>query len=159
MATVKEIVQNALADKIDEVRTDFGTEMSGRLADRMGARKQEIAKSYFGQAVAECVVTENDLDADLSEDEIWIEEETVAEARKRGSPNYLFTHKPGDAESEAKLADAKKKGRVALQGRLGKNSPHADHYKNKKMWHGGSQGKYQRIKKAHASHFDVYRKD
>lgn len=49
MATVKEIVQNALADKIDEVRTDFGTEMSGRLADRMGARKQEIAKSYFGQ--------------------------------------------------------------------------------------------------------------
>ncbi len=53
MATIKEIVQNALSDKIDEVRTDFGSEMSGRLAERMSERKQEIAKSYFGQAVVE----------------------------------------------------------------------------------------------------------
>ncbi len=46
---IKDIVTNALADKIDETRTDFGSEMSGRLAERMAARKQEIAKSYFGQ--------------------------------------------------------------------------------------------------------------
>jgi len=53
MATIKEIVQNALSDKIDELRTDFGSEMSGRLSERMSERKQEIAKSYFGQAVVE----------------------------------------------------------------------------------------------------------
>jgi hypothetical protein len=50
---IKELVQNALADSIDQLRTDFGSEMSGRLAERMSERKSEIAKAYFGQAVAE----------------------------------------------------------------------------------------------------------
>ena len=50
---IKDLVTTALADNIDKMRTEFGTEIGGRLAEKMGERKAEIAKAYFGQAVAE----------------------------------------------------------------------------------------------------------
>ena len=45
----KDIIDTALADNIDKMRSNFAEEMAARLADRMNERKQEIAKSYFGQ--------------------------------------------------------------------------------------------------------------
>jgi hypothetical protein len=95
------------------------------------------------------------------------------EARK--SDSYQFTHKPGDAESEKRLADLKKsvKGtgkRVVLQGRLGKDNPNAHKYskdapsakyKDGKRVNSDVSGKsgghsHQRIQKADAAHHDVY---
>ena len=95
------------------------------------------------------------------------------EARK--SSAYQFTHKPGDPESEKKLADLKAsvKGtgkRVVLQGRLGKNNPNAHKYSkdaprakyvNGKRVNSDVSGKsgahsHQRIQKADAAHHDVY---
>jgi hypothetical protein len=101
------------------------------------------------------------------------EEVDLDEARK--SDSYQFTHKPGDAESEKRLADLKKsvKGtgkRVVLQGRLGKDNPNAHKYskdapsakyKDGKRVNSDVSGKsgghsHQRIQKADASHHDVY---
>jgi hypothetical protein len=101
------------------------------------------------------------------------EEVELDEARK--SDSYQFTHKPGDAESEKKLADLKKsvKGtgkRVVLQGRLGKDNPNAHkysknapraQYKDGKRVNSDVSGKsggrsHQRIQKADAAHHDVY---
>ena len=82
----------------------------------------------------------------------------------RASAAYQFTHKPGDAESEKKLADlkAQHKGsgnRVVLKGRLGKDNPNAQKYKdaakaNKGRGYGAHA--YQTIKKSDAAHHDVY---
>jgi hypothetical protein len=90
----------------------------------------------------------------------------LGEAQARYSDSYKFTHKPGDAESEKKLADlkAKTKGsgnRVVLQGRLGKNNPNANKYSMKnpaakeRISMSGSHS-HQRIAKADAAHHDVY---
>jgi hypothetical protein len=96
----------------------------------------------------------------------------LGEAQARYSDSYKFTHKPGDTESEKKLADLKAatKGsgnRVVLQGRLGKNNPNANKYSVKAG--GGKSGgpvgrppgqsgphSHQRIAKADAAHHDVY---
>lgn len=82
----------------------------------------------------------------------------------RTSAAYQFTHKPGDPESEKKLADlkAQHKGssnRVVLKGRLGKDNPNAQKYKdaakaNKGRGYGAHA--YQTIKKSDAAHHDVY---
>ena len=45
--------------------------------------------------------------------------------------------------------------RVCLKGRLGRNNPDADIYRNK-MGHWGRKGDYQSIKLAHAQRIDVY---
>ena len=101
------------------------------------------------------------------------EEAELDEARK--SDSYQFTHKPGDAESEKRLADLKKsvKGtgkRVVLQGRLGKDNPNAHKYSKDAPWGKYKDGKrvnsdvsgksgghsHQRIQKADAAHHDVY---
>jgi hypothetical protein len=101
------------------------------------------------------------------------EEVELDEARK--SDSYQFTHKPGDPESEKRLADLKKsvKGtgkRVVLQGRLGKDNPNAHKYskdapsakyKDGKRVNSDVSGKsgghsHQRIQKADAAHHDVY---
>ena len=83
----------------------------------------------------------------------------------RSSTSFQFTHKPGDAESEKKLADLKKsvKGtgkRVVLQGRLGKDNPNAHKYSKANFGKPGSASTgahtHQRIKKADAAHHDVY---
>jgi hypothetical protein len=90
----------------------------------------------------------------------------LGEAQARYSDSYKFTHKPGDTESEKKLADlkAKTKGtgnRVVLQGRLGKNNPNANKYSMKnpaakeRISMSGSHS-HQRIAKADAAHHDVY---
>ena len=100
-------------------------------------------------------------------------QEELDEARK--SDSYQFTHKPGDEESEKKLADLKKsiKGtgkRVVLQGRLGKDNPNAHKYSKNaprakyvdgKRVNSDVSGKsgahsHQRIQKADAAHHDVY---
>ena len=89
----------------------------------------------------------------------------LGEAQARRCDSYKFTHKPGDTESEKKLADLKAatKGsgnRVVLQGRLGKNNPNANKYSVKPG--GGKSGSmsmghsHQRIAKADAAHHDVY---
>jgi len=81
------------------------------------------------------------------------EEVEITEARER-TPNFRFTHKPGDKGSEKKLADLKANKAphevVSMKPRLGKNSPHADLYKK------GGELSRKDIKKQHASHFDVY---
>ena len=89
----------------------------------------------------------------------------LGEAKERTSGSYQFTHTPGDAESEKKLADlkAQHKGtgkRVVLQGRLGKNNPNAHKYSKANFGKPGSASSgahtHQRIKKADAAHHDVY---
>lgn len=89
----------------------------------------------------------------------------LGEAQERYSSSYQFTHKPGDAESEKKLADlkAQHKGtgkRVVLQGRLGKDNPNAHKYSKAMQGKPGSASTgghtHQRIKKADAAHHDVY---
>jgi hypothetical protein len=83
----------------------------------------------------------------------------------RRPKSYQFTHKPGDAESEKKLASLKTsmKGthRIVMVGRLGKNNPNAYKYSRKNG--GGEVAKkrypehsHQVIHKADAAHHDVY---
>lgn len=110
------------------------------------------------------------------DDVTWYDgSDMLGEAQARYSSSYQFTHKPGDEESEKKLADLKKsvKGtgkRVVLQGRLGKNNPNAHKYSknapqgtfvNGKRTNSDVSGKsgahtHQRIQKADAAHHDVY---
>jgi len=47
--SIKDLVQNALSDNIDQLRADFSEELNPVLAARMNERKQEIAQAYFGQ--------------------------------------------------------------------------------------------------------------
>jgi hypothetical protein len=115
-------------------------------------------------------------DLELIEDDVWYDgSDMLGEAQARYSQSYKFTHKPGDEDSEKKLADLKAsvKGtgkRVVLQGRLGKNNPNAHKYSknapkgtyaNGKRTNSdvsGSSGAHthQRIQKADAAHHDVY---
>ncbi len=67
-------------------------------------------------------------------------------------------HKVDALKKQVKAEDEKEgtKRRVVLQGRMGKNNPHADKYKR-----GGSEFRrgshaHQRIKLGHAQHADVY---
>jgi hypothetical protein len=102
-------------------------------------------------------------DAKTSE-AVYEEYDVLVIDEARTSSSYQFTHKPGDTESEKKLADLKSKHkgtsqRVVLKGRLGKDNPSAQKYKdaakaNKGRGYGASA--YQTIKKADAAHHDVY---
>lgn len=91
------------------------------------------------------------------------EDSAVYEERKR-APGYVFTHHPGDADSEKTLKDLKSgvKGsnkRIVLQGRLGKDNPNAVKYQKASRKAGTyptGGHPYQRIAKADAKHFDVY---
>jgi len=47
--SVRELVNDALEDKIEQLRTNFAFEVAGKLYEKMEERKQEIAKVYFGQ--------------------------------------------------------------------------------------------------------------
>jgi hypothetical protein len=67
-------------------------------------------------------------------------------------------HKVDALKKQVKAEDEKEgtRRRVVLQGRMGKNNPHADKYKK-----GGSEFRrgshaHQRIKLGHAQHADVY---
>lgn len=111
--------------------------------------------------------------ADPKTGHVFSESLELDEARK--STSYQFTHKPGDPESEKRLADLKAsvKGtgkRVVLQGRLGKDNPNAHKYSKDaprakyvdgKRVNSDVSGKsgahsHQRIQKADAAHHDVY---
>lgn len=96
----------------------------------------------------------------------------IAEATKERTPSYHFTYKAGDTEGEKKVGELKAKvsaahkaggshQRVVVRGRLGKNSPHAQHYKDMAKQKGGNANMhpYFNIKPEHASHFDVYTRD
>jgi len=83
---------------------------------------------------------------------VYEEYDVILVDEERTSTSYQFTHKPGDSESEKRLADlkAKHKGtnqRVVMKGRLGKNNPNAKKY---------SYGYPKNIAKADAAHHDVY---
>ena len=148
--------------------------------DRVKGEPHKVIHSEPKVAVITAPVTTNESTEAL--DEGTLEEQQdgtfydgsnmLGEAQARYSDSYQFTHKPGDAESEKKLADlkAKTKGtgnRVVLQGRLGKNNPNAHKYSVKPG--GGKSGgpvgrpagqsgphSHQRIAKADAAHHDVY---
>jgi len=108
-------------------------------------------------------LNEEGKECDEEEDEEQTESVSEAEGEgKKRTGSFVFTHKPGDEASEKKLADIKnyvkmhnalEKGapkRVSLKGRLGKNNPNNVNYKGK------GKGSHQTIRKADASHFDVY---
>jgi hypothetical protein len=135
--------------------------------------KETKKKHYALAARANDKASNRDTGIGRAVDRLTREEVELDEARK--SDSYQFTHKPGDAESEKKLADLKKsvKGtgkRVVLQGRLGKDNPNAHkysksapraQYKDGKRVNSDVSGKsgghsHQRIQKADAAHHDVY---
>ena len=101
----------------------------------------------------------------LSEDVEVIEEADLDEERKRTSKSYLFTHR-GTPEDDAKEKEAKStKGpgeRVVRKFRLGKNNPNGNSGGKKNYAKGSTYptgNNHQSIKKAHASHYDVYKYD
>ena len=83
----------------------------------------------------------------------------------RYSPNFVFTYFPGNEESEMTLKSIKSRKesweRVVLMGRLGKENPNAQKYKdryaaNKKIKNHFGGHPYQYIAKEDAAYFDVY---
>ena len=131
--------------------------------------QESFSKTVKSIASAYQSMYEPKIEEDLEEIEegLWYTGSEITEAQKRYSPDYQFTHTPGDKESEKRLADlkAKHKGtdkRVVLQGRLGKNNPNAYKYSMKtkkndpKSFAGTGAHSHQRIKKADAAHHDVY---
>ena len=140
---------------------------------KKGGMKESFSKTVHSIAAAYQSMyapkEEVELEEDLEqiEDDLWYTGSEITEAQDRYSPDYQFTHTPGDKESEKRLADlkAKHKGtdkRVVLQGRLGKNNPNAWKYSKKtkendpKNFAGSGAHSHQRIKKADAAHHDVY---
>jgi hypothetical protein len=74
------------------------------------------------------------------------------------SDSFRMRHYPGNPESDQELADLKAVmnpgQRIDRRGRLGKDSPHAHHYRV-----GGALSKANWIKPQHAAHFDIYVRD
>jgi hypothetical protein len=148
---------NRAADDISHIQRDITSSGTQSPDYKNLSRMRKNRKAGIARAVTSLTKEEVELD----------------EARK--SDSYQFTHKPGDAESEKRLADLKKsvKGtgkRVVLQGRLGKDNPNAHKYskdapsakyKDGKRVNSDVSGKsgghsHQRIQKADAAHHDVY---
>ena len=148
-------------------------------ADKLDSAKKPAAANSSAAlpkvAIVDAPVTTNESTDSLEEQQdgtFYDGSDMLGEAQARYSDSYKFTHKPGDTESEKKLADLKAatKGsgnRVVLQGRLGKNNPNANKYSVKAG--GGKSGgpvgrppgqsgphSHQRIAKADAAHHDVY---
>ena len=155
-------LDEAQIDKMKYISKGFDTRRAAeRHNDALVGKKQATQKSYVHNDNGKYHVVDVKESVELDE------------ARK--SDSYQFTHKPGDEESEKKLADLKKsiKGtgkRVVLQGRLGKDNPNAHkysknapraQYKDGKRVNSDVSGKagahsHQRIQKADAAHHDVY---
>jgi hypothetical protein len=148
---------NRAADDISHIQRDITSSGTQSPDYKNLSRMRKNRKAGIARAVTSLTKEEAELD----------------EARK--SDSYQFTHKPGDAESEKKLADLKQsvKGtgkRVVLQGRLGKDNPNAHKYSKDAPWGKYKDGKrvnsdvsgksgghsHQRIQKADAAHHDVY---
>jgi len=120
----------------------------------------ELSKNKLGAYVPKAAKSGMDSspDAQGEVDDFQKEEiEDLEESTTERTSAYRFTHKPGDAKSEKKLADLKKNKapheRILLKGRLGKNNPHASKYQK-----GGEHYRpsHRDVKKEHAGHFDVY---
>ena len=132
-----------------------------------GATMKDVAHHSQGLFSDESHLNESTNSLEEQDDGTFYDgSDMLGEAQARYSDSYKFTHKPGNAESEKKLADlkAKTKGtgnRVVLQGRLGKNNPNANKYSMKnpaakeRISMSGSHS-HQRIAKADAAHHDVY---
>ncbi len=128
--------------------------------------KDRMAKRSTGMSAAKQRLNKEEVELEELEDGTFYDgSDMLGEAKERTSGSYQFTHTPGDAESEKKLADlkAQHKGtgkRVVLQGRLGKNNPNAHKYSKANFGKPGSASSgahtHQRIKKADAAHHDVY---
>lgn len=162
-------------DDLDEARyvtsADYKVSASGRKVHK----RKKIADDDYDQ---ENEVEDEDENEDekkesfnfeglekIEEDVYYCGEDLeLDEAQQRYSSSYQFTHKPGDEESEKKLAGLKKmvKGtgkRVVLMGRLGKDNPNAHKYKKGgEVSSNRSQfaGTHKYIKKGDAAHHDVY---
>jgi hypothetical protein len=79
------------------------------------------------------------------------------------SENFMFTHHPGDPESEDKLKRAKQMlqgtgKKLHVRARLGKDNPNAHEYKNNTRHGHPASNRYQTILKQDAKHFDVYKR-
>lgn len=173
----EENVEEGWDDMLKYAKEKNGPQPNGGAGKKQGTRygggKQKDDESEKRKEKNEAY-DESNLEQ-IDEDEWYDGSDMLGEAQARYSTSYQFTHKPGDEESEKKLADLKKsvKGtgkRVVLQGRLGKNNPNAHKYSknapqgifvNGKRTNSDVSGKsgahtHQRIQKADAAHHDVY---
>ena len=157
--------ETEIKDGVPGAAQDGGDKVSP--ADKPAAANSSAALPKV--AIVDAPVMTNESTNSLEEQDdgtFYDGSDMLGEAQARYSDSYKFTHKPGDTESEKKLADlkAKTKGtgnRVVLQGRLGKNNPNANKYSMKnpaakeRISMSGSHS-HQRIAKADAAHHDVY---
>ena len=166
-------MKESIKDMIDAIKSDdtiaaassFTTALGEKIFQGIEARRIEVARSMFVAQPDEMVEESVEEELEEIEDGVFFDgSEPLGEA-DRTSTSYQFTHTPGDAESEKKLADLKAsvKGtnkRVVLQGRLGKNNPNAHKYSKAAYGTPASASSgghtHQRIKTADAAHHDVY---
>ena len=88
-------------------------------------------------------------------DKIAIVRKTVSVGNSRAMQEYKYAMKSYERGYRAEMPTKPKLYRVSLKGRLGRNNPAADIYKNKPtFW--GRFGDYQSIKLEHAQRIDVY---
>lgn len=150
----------------------WGIFKTDSVSDTVKKLQEKLDKNHNGELDSK----EETILEELEDGTYYDGSDMLGEASDRHSSSYQFTHKPGDEESEKKLADLKQatKGsgnRVVLQGRLGKNNPNAHKYSKHapraeyddkgKRSNGDVSGKsgyhsHQRIQKADAAHHDVY---
>ncbi len=158
-----EQVEEGWDDMLKSVKDKQGPQPNGGSGKKQGSRyggsKQKDDETKEKKESVEFELEE------LEDGTFYDGSDMLGEAKERISGSYQFTHTPGDAESEKKLADlkAQHKGtgkRVVLQGRLGKNNPNAHKYSKANFGKPGSASSgahtHQRIKKADAAHHDVY---
>ena len=164
--------ETEIKDGVPGAAQDGGDKVSP--ADKPAAANKSAALPKVPVITAPVTTNESTESLEEQDDGTFYDgSDMLGEAQARRSNSYKFTHKPGDTESEKKLADLKAatKGsgnRVVLQGRLGKNNPNANKYSVKPG--GGKSGgpvgrppgwqrgphSHQRIAKADAAHHDVY---
>jgi hypothetical protein len=145
---VQDMVSALMQGDTETAKEMFSTILATKISDRLDAYKEELGSSLLA--------TES---VDLEEG-------------KRYSDSFRFNYVAGNEDHEKQLSDLKadiakhnkenpdNKKRVVLQGRLGKNSPHAKLYSKASMrdgtWEGSGFGSHQRIMKRHAASHDVY---
>jgi hypothetical protein len=161
-------IDEAKAANTQSARTELGKRPVKPLTGKDAEDKKKESDSAWERLMAYASSQGKPVKEELEELEdgtFYDGSDMLGEAQARYSSSYQFTHKPGDAESEKKLADLKAahKGtgkRVVLQGRLGKDNPNAHKYSKANWGKPGSASSgahtHQRIKKADAAHHDVY---
>jgi len=170
-----EQVEEGWDDMLKSVKDKNATQPNGGTGKKQGVRYGG-GKQKDDEAQERKDKKNESVDLELLDDGTYYDgSDMLGEAQARTSSSFQFTHKPGDAESEKKLADlkAQHKGtnkRVVLQGRLGKDNPNAHKYSKDAPKATYANGKrtnvdqnaksgahsHQRIRKADAAHHDVY---